>query len=275
MTIRRLLVLLFGWAVVGCLLTPLLLAAWVSFSPDSFLTPPAGEWSVRWYVAFAADRRWTAALVRSLVVGVASAGVAVAAGAPLAFAVARHRFRGRGVLTGVVLLPACVPPAILGMGLLPLLYAVGLWGNPAGVVLGHGLVGLPVVYLIARNHFEQTSPDLEAAARGLGASPRQAAVRVTLPLLRPALLAGAAAAFAVSLNEAMLTLFLATPATETLPAVVWPQLRYSPSPLVAVASCVSVAVALAVAFAFVVAGRRADPSRSSKSRLAAISRSAP
>jgi ABC-type spermidine/putrescine transport system permease subunit II len=74
---------------------------------------------------------------------------------------------------------------------------------------------------------------------------------VTLPLARPALLAGAAAAFAVSLNEALLTLFLATPSTETLPAVVWPQLRYSPSPLVAVASCASAAVALAVAYALV------------------------
>jgi ABC-type spermidine/putrescine transport system permease subunit II len=71
--------------------------------------------------------------------------------------------------------------------------------------------------------------------------------RVALPLLRPALLAGAAAAFAVSLNESMLTVFLATPSTETLPAVVWPELRYSPSPLVAVASCVSVGVALAAA----------------------------
>jgi ABC-type spermidine/putrescine transport system permease subunit II len=142
------------------------------------------------------------------------------------------------------------------MGLLPLVYAAGLWGNLASLVLVHGLVGLPMVYLIVRNHLEQTSPDLETAARGLGASPRQVALRVTLPLLWPALLVGAAAAFAVSLNESMLTLFLATPTTETLPAVVWPQLRYSPSPLVAVASCASVAVACAVIAAVGGIGRR-------------------
>jgi ABC-type spermidine/putrescine transport system permease subunit II len=251
----RFLLLLVGWLVVSSLVTPLLFAAWVSFSPDSFLTPPTGKWSVRWYMAFVADRRWTAALTRSLVVGLAAAVVAVAAGAPLAFAVVRYRFWGRGVLAGAAVLPICVPPAVLGMGLLPLLYSAGLWGNPAGLVLVHGLVGLPVVYLIVRNHLEQTSPDLEAAARGLGASPRQVAVRVTLPLLRPVLVAGAASAFAVSLNESMLTLLLATPATETLPAVVWPQLRYSPSPLVAVASCVSVAVALAVTAIIAVAER--------------------
>src|SRR5262249_56071212 len=123
----------------------------------------------------------------------------------------------------------------------------GVGGTLAGLVLVHGLVGLPITYLIARSHLDQTSPDLEAAARGLGASETQVMWRVALPLLRPALLAGAAAAFAVSLNESMLTVFLATPSTETLPAVVWPELRYSPSPLVAVASCVSVGVALGAA----------------------------
>src|SRR5262249_32957794 len=102
---------------------------------------------------------------------------------------------------------------------------------------------------------EQTSPELEEAARGLGASPWQAAVRITLPLLRPGLLAGAAAAFAVSLNEALLTMFLATPSSETLPAVVWPQLRYAPSPLVAVASCLSAALGLLGVLALGLVGR--------------------
>jgi putative spermidine/putrescine transport system permease protein len=264
MTGRRLLVLVLGWSAVCALLAPLLFAAWVSFSPDSFLTPPAGAWSLHWYAAFAADRRWTAALVRS-VVGAGAAGVAVAAGTPLAYAVARHRFRGRGVLAGMALLPVCVPPAVLGMGLLPYLYAVGLWGNAAGLVLEHGLVALPVVYLIARTRLEQVSPELETAARGLGASPWQTAVRVTLPLLRPALLAGGAAAYAVSLNEAMLTLFLTTPSTETLPAVVWPQLRYSASPLVAVASCASVGLALVGVVAIGLAGRQTPRGRASSS----------
>src|SRR5262249_32967107 len=62
-------VLFLGWLALLGLLAPLLFAAWVSFSPDSFLTPPTGAWSFRWYLAFAADHRWTAALVRSLIVG--------------------------------------------------------------------------------------------------------------------------------------------------------------------------------------------------------------
>src|SRR5262249_54153057 len=152
------------------LLAPLLFAAWVSFSPDSFLTPPTGNWSVRWYLAFAADRRWAAALLRSLVVGGGAAIVALGAGVPLAYAGARRNFWGRHLFAGLALLPACVPPVVLGMGLLPFLYAAGLWGNLLGLMLAHGLVALPVVYLIVRTHLEQTDPDLEDAARGLGAS---------------------------------------------------------------------------------------------------------
>jgi ABC-type spermidine/putrescine transport system permease subunit II len=244
MTASRITGLALGWLAVFCMLAPLLFSVWLSFSPDSFLTPPTGEWSGRWYVAFAADRRWVRAVERSLVVATLAAGVALVAGTPLAYAVARYRFAGRRVLLGGILLPACMPPAVLGMGLLPLLYVTRLWGHPAGLVLAHGLLGLPVVFLIVRTHFDQASPDLQAAARGLGASPAQVAWRITLPLARPAALAGAAAAFVGSLNEAMLALFLTTPAAETLPAVVWPHLRYAASPLVAVASCVSVALTL-------------------------------
>ena len=245
-----------GWLALALLASPLVWAVWVSFSPDSFLTPPAGRWSVRWYGAFLDDRRWSRALVRSFQFATAAAGVAVLAGVPLAYAVARYRFRGRSVIAAAAVLPACVPPAVLGMGLLPLLFAAGLWGHPAGLILVHGLLGLPVVFLVARSHLEQTGPDLEAAARGLGAGPWQVVRRVTLPLLAPAITAGAAAAFVVSLNESMVTLFLATPSTETLPAVVWPQLRYAASPLVAVASCVSTAAALAGGWAvYRVAGR--------------------
>ena len=247
---------LVGWVAIAGLLAPLVFAAWVSFSPDSFLTPPAGEWSTRWYVAFASDRRWVAALGRSLLVGAFAAVVALAAGIPLALAVTRGRFHGRRFLAAGAMLPACVPPAVLGMGLLPLLFAAGLWGSPLGLVLAHGLLGLPVVFLVARNHLDQTPPDLEAAARGLGAGPWQVAFRVTLPLLRPAILAGAAAAFVISLNEAMLTAFLATPSTETLPAVVWPQLRYSASPLVAVASGASTLAAIVGVWATIRVVRR-------------------
>jgi ABC-type spermidine/putrescine transport system permease subunit II len=233
---------LVGWAVLVGLLAPVLHTAWVSFSPDSFLTPPADDWSLRWYRAFAEDRRWTAAVARSLMVATCAGVLSVLAAAPAAYAIRHERFVGRKLLAAGVLLPACLPPAALGMGVLPLMHAIGLWGSLVGIVLVHATLGLPVAFLIVRSHLTEQIHQLESAARGLGASPSQTLRRVTLPLLRPALVAAGVAVFVLSLNESLVTLFLATPSTETVPAVTWPQLRYSPTPLVAVASGVTAVV---------------------------------
>lgn len=220
--------------VVG-FLAPVLFTVWVSFSPDSFLTPPTDEWSVRWYRAFAADRVWQSAAWQSLLVATASATVCVLAATPAAYA-------GRRSVSPLVLLPACLPPAALGVGLLPVFHSLGLWGTSLGLILVHATLGLPAAYLIARSHLTESVMKLAVVANGLGASRWQAAWRVTLPLLRPAVVAGWVAAFVLSLNESVVTLFLATPANQTLTAVAWQKLRDSASPLVAVAAVASAAV---------------------------------
>jgi ABC-type spermidine/putrescine transport system permease subunit II len=236
-----------AWLVLALLLAPLAVALWVSFSPDVLLRPPLGEWSLRWYRQFLADARWQDALVNSLVVGGLSVLVALAAGLPLAVAVARHDFLGRRFLAALVLAPLCVPPLVLGMGLLPLLHGLGLWGTRLGLALAHGLVGLPVVYLASRAALEGMPGGLEEAARGLGAGRWQTFRRVTLPLVRPGVLAGAALAFVLSLNESVLALFLAGPDSETVARLIWAELRYSLSPLVAVASALTLTITLAIA----------------------------
>lgn len=228
-----------GWLVLVGLFAPILHTAWVSFSPDSFLTPPTGEWSLRWYRRFAEDPRWSAAVGRSLFVAAAAAAVSVMAAVPAAYAVKRARWRGRRILLVALLLPAAIPPAALGMGILPLLHRAGLWGHPLGLILVHATLGLPVAFLIVRTHLTDRLAELESAARGLGANRWQVAWRVSLPLLRPALAAAGVAVFVLSVNEAFVTLFLASPNTETVPAVSWPELRHSPTPVLAVASAVT------------------------------------
>jgi ABC-type spermidine/putrescine transport system permease subunit II len=227
------------------MLAPLGYAAWISFSPGELLEPPTGAWSLRWYRLFFRSPQWTDSLWNSLEVAGLAVVVALLAGTGLALAVTRYHFRGRRLLSGAVLLPLFVPAAVLGMGLLPLAHTLGLWGSPLGLALAHGLIAQPVVFLVVRSALDEASPDLEMAARGLGAGPWRALGRVTLPLIRPAVVSGAVMSFILSLNEFTLALFLATPEDETLPRVIWPNLRYSLSPLVAVASCVTIVVTVA------------------------------
>jgi putative spermidine/putrescine transport system permease protein len=237
--VRRLLLLALGWFAVLALLVPVLHTVWVSFSPDSFLTPPTGGWSLRWYRAFLADRRWTGGTVRSLEVAGLAATLAVAFATPAAVAAARRASRFDRPFRVALLLPILVPPAAVGTGLLPLAHATGTWGTTWGLALVHATLGLPVAFLILRSRITQDLLSLESAAAGLGAGARQVLLRVTLPLLGPAIASSWIAVFVLSLNESFVTLFLATPDNETLPAIVWPHLRFSPSPLVAVASCVT------------------------------------
>jgi len=138
-----------------------------------------------------------------------------------------------------------VPPVVLAMGMLPLVMIAGLRGTVFALAAAHALVSLPVVFLLLRSALSQLDPNLEPAARGLGASPLTAFRRVTLPLMYPAVLTGVVLAFILSANEFTLSVFLGTPRARTLPAALWPEARDKETPLLAAASCLSVLVTLA------------------------------
>jgi len=226
-----------GWLAVAALTMPMAYTAWISFSPDSLLTPPTHDWSLKWYAALAADRRWTTAITQSLIVGVLASIISTLAATAAALALRRLAAAAQGAVMLGMLLPVMTPPAAWGTGLLPLVYMTGLWGTAAALALVHGVLGMPIALLVLRSFLTERIEELESAARGLGARPGEVYRRVTLPLLRPAMITAALAAFLISLNESLLTLFLATPTNETLPAIIWPQLRFSASPLVAAGSC--------------------------------------
>jgi ABC-type spermidine/putrescine transport system permease subunit II len=234
----------FGLGALLLLLWPLAYAVWLSFTPGELLVPPRDEWSLRWYHLFFDSPQWVAGLENSLEVAALSVGAALVAGVGLAVAVTRYHFRGRRLLSAAVMLPLFVPAVVLGMGLLPWMRVLGLWGTTFSLAAGHSLWSLPVVFLVARSALDDVDPDLEQAARGLGASAWMTFRRVTLPAIAPAVAAGAVMAFVLSLNEFMIALFLGTPETETLPKVIWPNLRYTLTPLVAAASCVTMLLTL-------------------------------
>jgi ABC-type spermidine/putrescine transport system permease subunit II len=227
------------------MLAPFGYAVWMSFAPGEVLDPPHGEWSLRWYREFLDSAKWTRALTTTGEVALLSVAGSLIGGLGLAVAVTRFHFRGRRVLSAAVLLPMFVPAVVLAMGLLPLVMSAGLQGTPLALAAAHCLVSLPVVFLVLRSALAQTDPDLERAARGLGAGPWSAFRRATLPLISPAVLAGAVVALILSVNEFTLSLFLSTPRVRTLPAALWPEARYKETPILAAASCLTVLATVA------------------------------
>jgi ABC-type spermidine/putrescine transport system permease subunit II len=246
--------------VLLAMLAPFLYAAWMSFAPGELLEPPRGEWSLRWYREFLGSPKWTSALAATGIVALLSGAGSLVGGLGLALAVTRYHFRGRQVLSAAVLLPLFVPPTVLAMGLLPLVLWLDLWETPVALAAAHSLVTLPVVYLVLRTALLETDVELERAARSLGAGAWYAFRRVTLPLILPAILAGAVVAFILSVNEFTLALFLSSPRFRTLPAALWPEARYKDTPILAAASCLTVlATAIGLGLAASVVGRFFKP----------------
>ncbi len=243
--------------VLTALLWPLVYALWISFTPLELLQPPRADWSLRWYREFFAQTRWTDGLRNSLIVGALATVLSVVCGASVAVAIVRHRFRGRRLLQGAVMLPLFIPALILGMALLPMMRTLGLWGTHFSVAAAHSLWGLPLVFLAVRGALEDADANMEHAARGLGASAAQTFRLVTLPIISPAVAVGAMMAFIISLNELVMALFLCTSTNDTLPKVIWPNLRYTLSPLVAAASGVTVIVTLVLLAGATLLQRRA------------------
>ncbi|MEX2263147.1 MAG: ABC transporter permease [Bryobacteraceae bacterium] len=231
-----------AYLVLALLLTPLALSILVSFTPSRYLELPRGEWTLSWYRQFFDSPAWTSALENSLLVAALTALISVTTGIATAVAAVRHQFRWKSLWEKALLVPLVLPGVALAVGMMALIRLTPLWGSHLGLALAHSVLVVPVAYLVIRASLEQVDLNLEAAARGLGATPLQVFRYVTLPLTMPGILSATLFALVISLNEVTLTLFLATRYTETLPRVIWPNLRFAITPLVAAASIILLAL---------------------------------
>jgi len=235
----------FSFLLLVVILWPLVYVFWMSFTTSEFLSPPVQDWSLKWYQRFFASPQWIMGFKNSLIVACMTVIGALFTGGTAALAVTRFHFRGRKLLSGAVLLPLFVPTVVLGMALLPFVHKLGIWGTHFSLAAAHTLWSMPVVFMVLRSALEELNPDLEAAARGLGANAWMTFRRITLPLIMPAVWVGTTVAIILSFNEVVMALFLSTPAIKTLPTVIWPNLRDTLTPLVAAASSITLLLTVA------------------------------
>jgi ABC-type spermidine/putrescine transport system permease subunit II len=256
---------LFGLTVVAYLLVPLVLAFLVSFYPGRAIGLPTFSTgvTVQWYVEFFNDERWVAGLRNSLYVGLISTAISLVCGLSLALAVTRYRLRGDVILATALMLPIFVPAVIIGMQSLSFSYLIGLWGTHLSIGIAHALWATPLVYMVLISGLRRVSIELEEAAASLGANPWAAFRAVVWPLIVPSVMAAGVIGYIISLNEFIMALFLGTPNTETLPKMIWPQIRHSVSPVVAAASSVLLVITV---LALAITARAVNLSRAIQGR---------
>jgi len=220
--IRANLVAVAGLLVLAYLLVPNLVVLVFSFNK------PNGTYNYEWE-RFSVDA-WTnpcgapgicAALGLSLRIGLIATLVATILGTMVAFAIGRHRFRGRSSTNLLIFLPMATPEVVMGSSLLTLFIAMGIAPGSITILIAHILFCLSFVVVTVKARIASLDPRLEQAAADLFANPLQAFLRVTLPLVAPGIAAGALLAFSLSFDDYIITNFNASPSSVTFPMFVW------------------------------------------------------
>ena len=215
--------------------------------------------SLQFYQALFRDTKGLlGALKTSLILAVCSCGISMVIGTLGAVGMAKRKFRGQGSFETLAMLPIMVPEIILGMAFLAVFTAVGLKFGMGTLILAHVTFCTPYIFIIVKGRLAGMDPSLEEASRDLGASPARTFLEITLPLIMPGVLSGVMLAFAMSLDDFVISFFVTGATTMTLPLKIYSSVKTGVSLQVnALCTLMLVFVAVVMAVKTLVVDRRA------------------
>ena len=195
------------------------------------------------------------AVITSLEIGIISTIAATILGTMLALAIVRHQFRGRGATNMLIFLPMSTPEIVLGASLLTLFLNMHIFTGFGTIFIAHVMFIVSYVVVTVKARLIDFDRHLEEAAMDLGAGPFTTFRKITLPLLAPAILSAALLGFALSIDDFVITYFVAG-STTTFPLFVWGAARVSVPPQVNVIASAIFMVAVLIMIGNVLWGLR-------------------
>lgn len=240
-----------GWTlkalIIAFILAPLPIVIICSFSGSSLITfPPRGGFSMQWYAGLLNRPEYIRSFLLSLQIALTCVVIGVSTGTLAALGLVRYRFPGKEVVRSLFLSPLMVPAVIVGIALLRFLAMMGWSATFGGVLLGHMVLVSAYVTRTVSASLVGFDRSLEEAAHDLGAGAIYTFRRVTLPLIKPGLIAGAVFAFLVSFDETTVSVFTTGPGTITLPVRLFSQLEYGVDPTITAISGLMIVLAVLV-----------------------------
>jgi spermidine/putrescine transport system permease protein len=199
--------------------------------------------TLEWYPKLLANDELLDALIVTLQVAAVAVAISTILGALLGLGLARLRFRGRGATETLLLVPMVTPEIVMGLSLL--LFFAQLFdahGSVAQLWVAHITFCVSYVAVVVRARAASMDPHLEEAARDLGASAWGAFRYVTLPLIAPAVLAGALLAFSLSFDDYVVSTFNAGVGSSTLPLYIYGAIKFGVTPEINAISTIVVAL---------------------------------
>jgi putative spermidine/putrescine transport system permease protein len=218
------------------MVVPILVILPLSFTAGVELVYPMPGTSLRWYDDFFTRPEWLHSIRVSLLVGTAAAAGATVLGTTAALGLPHLPRRLRDLVSALLILPMAIPSVICAVAFFFFYARINLAGTYPGLVLAHMTLGLPFVVINVRAALAGLNPNLLRAAHSLGAPPLRAFRRVVLPLIGPGITSGALFAFAASLDDVVVAMFVGGPAQLTLPRQMFNGLRENISPTILAAA---------------------------------------
>ena len=237
------------FAILVFLYLPIVVMMAMGFNESALYELPF-HFSTKWYVALASNEQLISAGVNSIVIAVITAVVATVLGTMASVALARRTFKGKTLLQLMLLPPIAIPWLITGTAMLVFFFWTGIGRGIHALLIGHVALAIPYVVLIVGTGMQTLRADLEEAAMSLGSTPMHAFFTVTLPLWLPSVIAAALFAFAVSLDQFVISYFLSAPGVSTLPVEIYSSIRKGFTPEINAISTIFLGVSTALVLVF-------------------------
>ena len=233
------------FSIVVFLYLPILVMILMSFNTSKFYQLPI-DWTFDWYVELAGNKKLLKAGWNSLFVAIVSTIISSVLGTCVAYAFFRFDFKGKRFLQILLLPPITIPWLIIGTSMLIFFFWVGIGRGLFPMILGHVALSIPYVVIVVGARMKTFDIALEESARSLGASPLQAFFKVTLPWIFPGFFAASLFAFAVSLDQFVISYFLATPGERTLPVEIYTAIRKGFTPEINAISTIIILLSMSI-----------------------------
>jgi len=233
---------------VAFMLAPLVVVVGASFEPRELLRFPPHGVSLHWYAMALESSEFVSAARTSLLVAVLATLGGLSLGVPSAYALARYNFPAKDIVSGLLNSPLLVPQLVIGVALLEILALLGIAASVVTLTLGHILIALPYVVRTLHASILGLDPSVEEAASNLGANRLQICATVVLPIILPALYSSVLFAFLISFDNAVISLFLVSARTTTLPIAMYTYVQYNLDPTIAAISSMLIALSLLVLY---------------------------
>ncbi|MFA6939543.1 MAG: extracellular solute-binding protein [Clostridiaceae bacterium] len=184
----------------------------------------------KWYQSLFHNAAILTAMRNTLLIGFVSTAVSVVIGTVTALGIYKSKFKYKSLLEGFLYVPVVIPEIVLGIALLAFFSQVHIPMGLITLIIAHITFSISYVVIVVKARLDGLEPELEEAAMDLGATPRKTFFKVILPVIMPGIAAGALLAFTLSLDDVIISFFVAGPASTTLPLKVFSMVKFGVTP---------------------------------------------